>query len=618
MKTPLTLLPVPRSLVFLKSKYVLPEERLIVLDSPRPAGLRFAASRLQVALKGHQSLDWTLSASTVVPPSKVGITLRVLPEAIPHPEGYEIDITVTGVEVRAHDEAGIYYAVCTLVQILSQVQGVLPSLKISDWPDYPVRGVMLDISRDKVPTMKTLYGLVDLLSTWKVNQFQLYTEHTFAYQNHPEVWEKASPVTGKEIMALDVFCRERFIELVPNQNSFGHMHHWLEHPRYQSLAEVTGGYVTPWGEKRKGSYSLCPGDPGSLGLVVSLYDELLPHFTSRMVNVGCDETFDLGQGRSKQECEQRGTGRVYLDYLLKVYQSVQRRGYRMLFWGDIITQYPDLVPEFPRNAIALEWGYDADHPFAEHGEQFAAAGMPFYVCPGTSSWCSITGRTDNALGNLRSAAINGLKFGARGYLNTDWGDLGHWQTLPVSYLGFGMGAAYAWNLAANREADVCQAISQFAFQDASGAMGKLAYEMGNIYRQVDIVTGNGSPIFWCLQWPLDKIRTNFGTLTDNYTKPLAAIEQSMKYLDKAQMKRPDAELIKEEFQLAARMLRHGCKRGLLAGESRPVKARSLRNELGHDLEALLDEYKHVWLRRNRPGGLKDSMARLKALKRDYA
>jgi len=174
---------------------------------------------------------------------------------------------------------------------------------------------MLDVSRDKVPTMDTVLALVDLLASWKINQLQLYTEHTFAYCNHPEAWANASPFTGHEILELDAYCRERHIELVPNQNSFGHMERWLKHPRYLPLAEAPNGFDTPWGEHRSYPSAQCPLDPGSLELMGSLYDELLPHFSSRLLNVGCDETWDLGQGRSKEECAKHGTGRVYLDYI---------------------------------------------------------------------------------------------------------------------------------------------------------------------------------------------------------------------------------------------------------------------------------------------------------------
>lgn len=84
---------------------------------------------------------------------------------------------------------------------------------------------------------------------------------------------------------------------------------------------------------------------------------------------------------------------------------------KMMFWGDIILQQPDLISRLPKDSIALEWGYEADHPFDADGAKFTEAGVPFYVCPGTSSWNSLVGRTDNALGNLLNAAENGLKQG---------------------------------------------------------------------------------------------------------------------------------------------------------------------------------------------------------------
>ena len=177
-------------------------------------------------------------------------------------------------------------------------------MHIVDWPDYAHRGVMLDITRDRVPTMQTLYALVDLLASLKLNQLQLYTEHTFAYAGHDIVWQDASPMTGEEVLLLDAYCRDRYVELVPNQNSFGHMHRWLKFDEYRPLAESPDGILHGFSTVKE-PYSFCPIDPGSIALLEDMYDQLLPHFSSRQFNVGLDETWDLGEGRSKEPCATR-------------------------------------------------------------------------------------------------------------------------------------------------------------------------------------------------------------------------------------------------------------------------------------------------------------------------
>ena len=179
------------------------------------------------------------------------------------------------------------------------------------------------------------------------------------------------------------------------------MERWLKHPKYLPLAEAPEGADTPWGFRWDGPFSLCPTDPGSLALLADLYSQLLPNFTSGLFNVGCDETFDIGQGKSKDECRRRGVHQVYLDYLCRVNDLASRHGRRMMFWGDIILKEPELIRQLPPNVIALNWGYEADHPFDAEASRFSQSGVPFYVCPGTSSWCSIAGRTDNMLANQR-------------------------------------------------------------------------------------------------------------------------------------------------------------------------------------------------------------------------
>ena len=71
-----------------------------------------------------------------------------------HPEGYQLTITTDAITITGKDEAGIFYGVCTLNQLIQQYKTQLPCLTIEDWPDFPARGVMLDISRDRVPHSK--------------------------------------------------------------------------------------------------------------------------------------------------------------------------------------------------------------------------------------------------------------------------------------------------------------------------------------------------------------------------------------------------------------------------------------------------------------------------------
>ncbi|HIQ05280.1 MAG TPA: glycoside hydrolase [Anaerolineae bacterium] len=608
------LLPYPQQLVPGDGTYVLRSDRFILLqDDPGP--LLIAGQKLQAGL-AEAGIRWQLTAARGNRPDLIGAAIHVDPAQVPQRQGYHLIVTPEQIRIVSHDPAGAFYGVATLIQLLRQHSKELPCLRIEDYPDYPARGVMLDISRDKVPTMETLYNLVDMLAGWKVNQLQLYTEHTFAYRNHREVWAEASPMTGEEILALDVYCRERFIELVPNQNSFGHMHHWLKHPRYRPLAEAPDGFDFPWGGHSDEPFSLCPEDPGSLELLRELYAELLPHFSSRQFNVGCDETFDLGQGRSKGACEERGVGRVYLEFLQKIHVLVQEHGRTMQFWGDIIMRYPELIPELPGDVIALEWGYEADHPFDADGAKFAAAGVPFYVCPGTSSWNSIAGRTDNAIGNLQNAAINGRKHSAIGYLNTDWGDNGHLQHLSVSYLGFAYGAALGWAEAANRDLDLPTVLDLFAFRDRAGVMGRLAYDLGNAYKAPGVEPHNSSVLALILlrpDWTLEQGRM-VGITVDGLRQALDYIDGVMERLPQSQMQCWDAALVADEFRNAAALLRFACKLGIARLETPNSNLASVdqqtRQMLATELEELIAEYKRLWLARNRPGGLKDSVRRL--------
>jgi hypothetical protein len=543
-------------------------------------------------------------------------------------EGYRLRIAADGVEVVARHRKGLLYGLWTLegwCRIFAAPTGagesVLPGLEVVDAPDFAHRGVLLDISRDKVPTLETLYALLDRLARWKINQVQLYMEHTFAYRGHEVVWRGASPLTPEEVRRLDAYCAEREIELVPNQNSFGHLHRWLCHEPYRWLAECPEGVKHPFGDTVE-PFSLCPLDPGSLDLLEDLYGQLFPCFRSHQVNVGLDETFDLGQGRSAAACAERGRHRVYLEFLMEVYGLLAERGKRMQFWGDIVLEEPALIGELPRDLIALEWGYEADHPFEAHGRHFADSGLEYYVCPGTSSWISLTGRVDNAIGNLAAAARAGHGQGAAGMLVCDWGDFGHLQPLPVSYPGLLAGAGFAWNGASaegvqgHGDLPLAELLSVHAVGDP--AVARALVELGNVYQRAGRTPKNGSSLFHLLLFAGEGMGTAEGERFHGVTE--ATLGRSLEALQGATAGLPagafgEAAQTVEELRWAADLLAFAChlgQRRLENGPHLPLAElpAAARRTLREALEPLRTRHRRLWLARNRPGGLESSAHRL--------
>ncbi len=307
--------------------------------------------------------------------------------------------------------------------------------------------------------------LIDLLMVLRYNHLELYFEDVFAYPGHEKVWQQTGTISPEDIEFLDSECRARGIELVPNQNSFGHLTGWLSKPEYRHLAEAPDGFSDPWGSHRPYPFSLSPAVDEVDGFLDELYTDLLPHFTSRRFNVGLDETFDLGQGRSagliaelasqdpSPAARHNATGRVYLDMLQRVHRLVATSGRTMYFWSDIIQNHPDLISELPPSVVAIEWGYEADHDFDSRCRRLHEAGIPFLTAPGTSVWNSVAGRLSNAAENIANAVEATLRYDGRGILLTDWGDNGHVPPPRLSRPLIVLAAARSWNPSATTTVD---------------------------------------------------------------------------------------------------------------------------------------------------------------------
>ncbi len=398
-------------------------------------------------------------------------------------DGYKLTVSPAGVAIVGDSPAAIEYALATLQQAAAQSpRGTLPAMEIEDRPDFQDRGVYYDVCRGRVPKLESIFQQVDLLARHKINHYQLYIEHTFHFRGHGDIGKGASPLEAEDILKLDAYCRQRHVELVPSLASFGHLSTVLHLPQYRHLAEDwgIGKYVAPDMDKnwKLVGWSLSPANPKVYEWLDSLFAEFLPLFTSDRFNVCCDETWDLGAGQTYELCQKLGKGRVYLNHIIKLSEIAARYGKRIMFWGDIIRKYPELINDIPKNVTVLDWGYGYNHPFDALAD-FKKAGLEFYACPGTSSWVSLFPRLHEATANIAGFAAAGKANGARGLLNTDWGDGGHYNFMEFSWHGYLFGAEQAWNV----DADPSTFTSRFCklfLGDGSGKLAKAVDELGDI------------------------------------------------------------------------------------------------------------------------------------------
>ncbi|MBP5320145.1 MAG: family 20 glycosylhydrolase [Kiritimatiellae bacterium] len=551
-----------------------------------------------------------------LPPESVMLTdgartadITLLEDAACPPEGFALTADPGRVTLKASSRAGLFYGAQTLARLLEAAEAAcesLPCFTVEDSPDFRERGVMLDISRNKVPTLQTLFHLVDLLSVLRYNQLQLYMEHPFAYTNHADVWLNVSPMTPEDIRALDAYCQIHCIELVPNQNSFGHLEKWLAHERYLPLAELPqGGAPLPWGGTRAYPSAITPEGDDALAFLAGLYDELLPNFSSTRFNVGCDEVFDLrGEGgRSAERVRREGEGKVYLDFIRRICALVRERGRRPMLWADIILQHPECISALPEGMTALIWGYEADHPFDCQCRALADAGVPFYVCPGTSSWMSLAGRTANMRANIRSAARAGLANGAAGFLLCDWGDWGHWQPLSVSFPALVEGSCQAWCAAANAETDLAAAMERSC---VAPGYAQILIGLGDLYRFCGAERANASELFRLLATPKGTPVPE-GITREKLLDVMSRMEGLLLKLPKKPSSSDGESAIQhQEIVLVSRLLRIACLRGL----ARLSNGAEAASRAAAEQQGLRSLFIKVWRLRNRIGGLSDSLEKL--------
>lgn len=374
-------------------------------------------------------------------------------------EGYTLTILPDEIKIEGNGVAGAFYGIQTLRQIFEN--DIIPCLEIVDEPDMKSRGFYHDVTRGKVPTVETLKDLIDKMAYYKMNELQLYIEHTFPFKEFGDDVERFGYLTPDEIREIDDYCYDNFIEHVPSIATFGHLFELLNKPEYRHLQAVENYEADRifWME-RMSHHTIDPKNPESIEIIKSLIDQILPLFRSDRFNICGDETFDLKEGKYKDE----DTGKLYIDFIKKIIDYLKSKGKRIMMWGDVLLQHPEVIAELPKDIQLANWHYD-ENPNEETFVTFEESGCEQIVCPGTSAWVGFSEDIERANVNIVKMGDYGYKHGANGMLNTNWGDHGHLCSLELSMHGFVLGAAKSWNIETKADGEFDDSINAICYKN---------------------------------------------------------------------------------------------------------------------------------------------------------
>jgi hypothetical protein len=621
------LIPQPRQIALKPDRFPVANSRIVLAD-PRSDDDRFAATDFVDDVRKTAKLVMKVSGSRSRYSILVGgLDLPALQSALKRSgisappnldmEGYVLVVNANEVLVAGKSAAGTFYGLQTLKQLVrgEGSNAFIPAVEIVDWPAMRWRGVSDDISRGPVPTVEYIKRQLRTFASFKLNMHSFYMEQVLDSRISPLISPAGGSLTRDEIPELVAYARRYHIELVPEQQTFGHLHKALKLEKYNELAE------TPYGDV------LSPEQEGSYKLIAAWYRELNELFPGKFFHIGADETFELGEGQSREAARARGVGAIYFEHLNRVREVLKPYDRRLMFWGDIALNHPDLIGSIPKDMIVMNWDYAPKDDYLPRIKPFKDAGLEQFVCPGVHNWNQIFPNLDAAFKNIANFVRDGQTSGALGTMNTSWDDDGE-SLFEMTWHGIVLGAAASWqNEAIDRNAFEDDFDWAF-FRNEGHEFSQALRALGSVNGLLGI--GSSDELFW-----RDPFNSSFQkqarSLKSQVQEMRLAVESADELLLRNEAKARRNHSMVQVMRFAAQRFDHLGRRMqvmekfshdyweayLNLSDSRKVGR--LRNywgniynslrEMTEELTILRGNYRTLWLAENRPYWLDSVLAR---------
>ncbi|HEY4109546.1 beta-N-acetylhexosaminidase [Puia sp.] len=289
------------------------------------------------------------------------------------------------------------------------------SMNVQAQTNFAVKAFHLDL-RIQVMTLPALEAFAQKLQAGGINTLIMEYEGTFPFEKNPLIPNRYA-YTRAEIASFIAFCKDLHIEVIPLQQSFGHVEYILRNKRYSGLRE-----------DNKALSQVCPLRVAEDSLLFTqLYTELAQMHPSPYIHIGCDETYLLGHcERCRRKVAEEGISKLYIDYVSMLCNIVLRLGKKPILWADMVLKYPEAVKRLPAGTILVDWnyGWSMDH-FGDH-KKLLASGYTIWGAPAIRSSPDNFYQTKwgKHFDNIRDFVPYARSMGYKGMVLTSWSTSG--------------------------------------------------------------------------------------------------------------------------------------------------------------------------------------------------
>lgn len=333
-----------------------------------------------LAIEGGDGYYAVLSAGQTVRLPELPAILR----ETGHEDGYYLVAEEGQICVVSTHPRGVLYGWKTVEDLLGE-DGAFCGTVI-DYPDAAFRAFHMDM-RYGFPSVNRMLEILDELSDARFNTFLLEYENRFPFVKYSDISDPAH-FSPEDIRRIQEKAEELYIEIIPLQQTIGHLEYMLKLPQYRALREMREFPPTPkaYGFNHTGFRhfndidEICASKEEAYEVVESMLDEVMAaHPSSRYVHLGCDEAWNL---LSCPDCRARfgenGKNQLYLGHINRMAARVLAAGKIPIVWDDMLRGFSDQeLKQLDKRIVIMIWlYYEGNYGLAKKlTTRFRAAGF---------------------------------------------------------------------------------------------------------------------------------------------------------------------------------------------------------------------------------------------------